>query len=204
MKKVILSTVSVLAITVSSSFAAPISSMSTQEDANVSGFYVGLGASRAFFDGTCSCGDTYEDYTYGVLVRAGYDFNPHFGVEFRGATTWIEEEGAQVNSHFGLFAKPQIHLSNDLNVYALLGYARTDIGDNPEVSFDDSGFSWGLGLEFDFSDDEKEENVKYDREFDGMADQEKGWGLFVDYQKLLQKSDRADIHMISFGITLDF
>ncbi len=174
------------------------------EKVDVSGLYVGVGVSRVFFDGTCFCGDgVFEDYTYGALLRVGYDLNQYFGIELRGATTWIEDEGARLKAHYGIFAKPQYHITNDINVYVLAGYAYTEIGDNPVVSFDDTGFSWGVGLEYDLSKDTKKEG-SYERVFDGLGDQEKGWGLFVDYQKLLEKDGRPDMDMISFGVTYDF
>jgi len=197
----------IAALTISQSFAGGFIAPPhvEKEDANITGLYVGLGLSRAFFDGNCPCDNAvYEDYTYGGVLRVGFDFNQYFGVELRGATTWMEEEGAMVKSHIGIFAKPQYHVSEDINIYALAGYASTEIGDDPQVSFDDSGFSWGVGLEFDLFGDEKHENVHYDREFDGMGDQEQGWGLFIDYQKLIEKDGAPDIDMITFGVTYDF
>jgi len=209
MKKTVVSLAMAMALS-SKSFAGAdfvppvIPIISVPDDIDVSGLYVGLGVSRVFFDGTCPCADgVYEDYTYGALVRVGNDFNPYFGVEFRAMSTWVDDEGARVKSHFGLFAKPQYHISDALNIYALAGYARTEIGDNRVVGFTDSGFSWGAGVEYDLSLDKKE-NGTYSRPFDGQGDQEKGWGLFVDYQKLIEKDGRPDIHALSFGVTYDF
>ncbi|MBN2826281.1 MAG: porin family protein [Campylobacterales bacterium] len=208
MKKILVSTVATIAIATTQSFAGadfipPIIPV-LEEKVDVSGLYVGLGINRVFFNGTCPCdGAVFEDYTYGALVRVGYDYNQYFGVELRGATTWIEDEGARLKAHYGIFAKPQYHITNDLNIYALAGYAYTEIGDNAQVSFDDTGFSWGVGLEYDLFEDEEEDGT-YKREFDGKGDQEKGWGLFVDYQKLIEKDGRPDIDMISFGVTYDF
>lgn len=207
MKKILLSTITALTLGITQSFAGGFIAPPPmeKEDSNITGLYVGVGVSQAFFDGNCPCDNAvFEDYTYGGLIRIGYDFNQFGGIELRAAKTWMEEEGAMVKSHIGLFAKPQYHISEDLNIYALIGYAKTEIGDHPEVSFDDSGFSWGVGLEFDLFEDEKDENIHYDREFDGMGDQEQGWGLFVDYQKLIEKDGAPDIHLISFGVTYDF
>ena len=63
-----------------------------------------------------------------------------------------------------------------------------------------------MGLEFDLSskDDDYEEDVRYERPFDGHANQEKGWGLFIDYQQLLIKSDLPDMDIVSIGVTYDF
>jgi len=167
-----------------------------------SGVYIGVGIVSTFFDGVCVCDSTYEDYTYGALVRVGYDYNNYIGFEVRALTSQIEDEGAKIKSHYGVFIKPQYHITDDINVYGLLGYAKTEVGDT--VNIDESGFSWGLGLEYDLSSDTKEDGV-YNRAFDGQGNQEKGWGVFVDYQKLLQKDNYPhDMHVLSFGISYDF
>lgn len=210
MKKIVLSFMLIFTLSTTKSFGGadfvpPIIPIEVvPENVNVSGLYVGLGITRVFFDGNCPCDNAvFEDYTYGVMLRVGNDFNPYFGVELRAATTWMEDEGAKVKSHIGIFAKPQYHVTQDLNIYALAGYACTEIGDNALVAFKDSGFSWGVGLEYDLFDD-KQENGIYARNFDGQGDQEKGWGLFVDYQQLIEKDGRPDLHAITVGITYDF
>ena len=167
-----------------------------------SGVYVGVGIVATHFDGVCVCGNDYEDYTYGALLRVGYDYNNYIGFEARALTSQIEDEGAKIKSHYGVFIKPQYHIRDDINVYGLLGYAKTEVGDT--VNIDKSGFSWGVGLEYDLSSDTKEDGV-YNRAFDGQGNQEKGWGVFVDYQRLLQKDNYPhDIDVLSFGISYDF
>ena len=155
-------------------------------------------------------GCQYEDVTYGLMVRGGYEWNQYIGVEVRGISTfWGEDElGGERLQHVGIFAKPSYPLSEDFDVYGLLGYGWTKtITDSqylPEI--DEKGFSWGIGLEFDLSDkdDDFDEDTYYDREFDGQADQEKGWGLFIDYQRLLVKSGMPDLDVVSVGVTYDF
>ncbi|SHO81460.1 putative outer membrane protein A [hydrothermal vent metagenome] len=169
---------------------------------NTTGLYVGIGLVATYFDGVCSCGNSYEDYTYGALLRLGYDYNEYIGLEARVLTSQIEDEGAKIKSHYGVFLKPQYHITDDINVYGLLGYANTEVGDT--IKIDDSGFSWGVGLEYDISDDKKEDGI-YDRAFDGKGNQEKGLGLYIDYQKLLQKDNYPhDMHVLSVGLSYDF
>ena len=169
---------------------------------DITGLYVGVGIATAFFDGICSCGSVYEDYTYGGLIRVGYDYNNYIGLEARFASTQIDDEGAKIKSHYGLFIKPQYHIIDTTNIYGLLGYGKTEVGDT--IKLNKSGFSWGIGLEYDISSDTKENGI-YKRAFDGEGDQEKGWGIFIDYQKLLQKKNYPhDIHLLSFGISYDF
>jgi len=153
----------------------------------------------------------YEDVTYGAMLRGGYDFNQYFGIEARVLRTFWDKGpfGGVTLQHIGLYAKPQIPLSDRLNLYGLLGYGYTEsLGTGARLKkFDhDSGFSAGIGLEYDLSDaeDEYEAGAGYDRAFDGHADQGKGWSLFVDYQRLLVKSGAPDMDVISFGLRRDF
>ena len=175
--------------------------------------YIGLGLVWGRYHGCeTSPGCTYEDVTYGAMLRAGYEWNQYFGVEARMlATFWgADSLGGEKLQHIGLFAKPMYPMSEDMNLYGLLGYGwtktRTQLRGSllPKVS--QGGFSAGLGLEYDLSDkdDDRIENGDYDRAFDGQADQEKNWGLFVDYQRLLIKSDVPDLDVISGGVTYDF
>jgi OOP family OmpA-OmpF porin len=185
------------------------------ENVDISPWYAGIGLAWAdFVKDPCSPTDPtcrYEDATYGIMARAGYDFNQYFGVEARGARTFWDEgpHGGVPLMHVGLFLKPQYPLAEQVNLYALGGYGYTkNMGSGNRLDYfdDDWGFSAGVGLEYDLSDREGDrvENAAYDREFDGYADQGKGWSLFVDYQRLLIKSDVPDMDMISAGIRYDF
>jgi len=152
----------------------------------------------------------YEDVTYGGMVRMGYEFNQYIGLEARYiATFW--DEGAiygQELEHVGLFVKPMLPLNPNFNLYGLLGYGWTQTTTSGALNeaIDDNGFSAGFGLEYDLSDmrDDYERNTYYPEGFDGQADQEKGWGLFVDYQRLLIDSDIPDLDVVSAGLTYDF
>jgi len=186
---------------------------------NYSAWYAGVG----LILGTVTLSKTdcrYEDQTWGIMGRVGYDFNQYFGIEGRAMRTlWGKgANGGERFEHYGLYLKPMLPLGERFNAYGLLGYGYTSTintggnGNLPEV--DDWGFSWGLGLEYDLSKkaDDFVEHASYDREFDGQADQERGWGLFVDYQQLWLKhkfvhnklEKKADLGVISVGVTYDF
>ena len=174
-------------------------------------WYIGVGLIAGKYHDDCIATCVYEDVTYGLMVRGGYEWNQYIGVEARAmGTFWgADPLGGEKLQHFGLFAKPAYPLGEDFNVYGLLGYGwtKTRTGGNGNLkTVDDHGFSYGIGLEYDLSgkDDDFDENTEYDREFDGHADQEKGWGLFVDYQKLLVKSGMPDMDVVSIGVTYDF
>ena len=149
----------------------------------------------------------YEDVTYGAMVKAGYDWNPYIGIEARYLQTFWDEDdlGGQKLQHFGLFAKPMYPVSENVNIYGLVGYGWTETktgGNGNLPTVDESGFSAGVGFEYNFSDNK--ENASYGGEFDTQEDQEGFWGIFVDYQRLLIDSDVPDMDVISIGVTYHF
>lgn len=153
----------------------------------------------------------YEDVTYGTMLRSGYDYNQYLGMEARYIRTFLNEGpfGGTPLSHIGLFLKTQYPASERVNMYGLLGYGFTEnLGNGARLDYFDSGsgFSAGFGMEYDLSDREgdSEENTQYDRVFDGYADQGRGWSLFLDYQRLLIKSDVPDLDAVSVGLRYDF
>ncbi len=159
----------------------------------------------------CNNNCDYEDVTYGVMLRGGYEFNEYFGIEARGIRTFLDEcpFGGAPLQHVGLYAKPQYPVIKDFNVYVLLGYGYTEnLGNGARLNYfeNDHGFSVGLGLEYELSSKEGdfEKNVNYDRDFDGNTDQGKGWSLFVDYQRLLIKDNIPDMDTVSLGLRYDF
>jgi len=184
-----------------------------QEDPNP--WYIGLGFGFTDYDTKC-----YEDYTYGPLVRIGYDFNPYVGLEFRAIRTFWDKgkNGGERAQHYGLSFKPMYPVTDTLTLYGLLGYGWNGTintggnGNLPEI--EGNSFTWGVGIEYDLSNNDKQENMIYDRVFDGYADQERGWGLFIDYQSFwhnhhitnpkLHKSAVLDLDALFIGITYDF
>jgi opacity protein-like surface antigen len=95
-----------------------------------------------------------------------------------------------------------------MNVYGLLGYGRTSIdydshtGRSSKLS--KNGFSYGAGLEYDLTSDDNQGD--YGRTFDGQGDQEKSWGVWVDFMHLLDGEGvfDTDSNIVTGGITYDF
>jgi len=178
---------------------------------NTSAWYLGGGLVWAKLHG-CNLTDcSYEDVTYGVMLRGGYEFNQYFGIEARGVYTFLDEGpfGGTPLQHIGLYSKPQYPLSDHSNIYALLGYGYTkNLGNGARLNYfdHDNGFSAGLGLEYDLSSsaDDKIKNTQYNRRFDGYSDQGYGWSIFLDYQRLLIKSNVPDMDTIIIGVRYDF
>jgi len=173
-------------------------------------WYIGLGAVYGnYLRETPIC--RYEDQTSGVMVRGGYEYNEHFGIEARAMRTYWGEgsNGGERLQHLGLFAKPTLYLDDRYRLYGLVGYGQTKTitgGNGNLPTYDEQGFSWGVGIDIDFSDSDgdKEENGVYPRPFDGHAEQERHWGVFVDYQRLILDGDLPIMEVITAGIRYDF
>ena len=151
------------------------------------GLYVGLGLTGARYEPNCGCAGTGDvDKTAGVIGRVGYDFNQFVGIEARGIRTNWKSEGGKFK-HYGAFLKPMFPIGNAVNVYGLAGLASTKTEGVGRQLTDANGFAWGAGLEYDLGSDKKG-----------------GWGLFTDYERLLQKSGSPDLDAISAGVTYDF
>jgi OOP family OmpA-OmpF porin len=177
---------------------------------DISSLYLGVGIVANKFH-ACGYNCTYEDKTYGLMLRAGYEFNDYFGVESRALKTFLDKGpfGGVPMVHIGIYAKPHYAISENFNLYGLLGYGYTkNLGNGRRLNYfdDDHGFSSGIGLEYDISDQKVEllEDANYSRTFDRYGDQSIGWRLFLDYHRLLIKSDTPDMDALSFGIRYDF
>jgi len=171
--------------------------------ASVSGIYAGLGIVASRYDTNCDCNGNKSgvDKTAGVMGRIGYDFNKYVGLEARGMITNWKSDGGKIK-HIGAFVKPMIPVSDAINAYGLVGIAKTTTRGGLR-STDVTGLAFGGGLEYDISSD-KQKNARYNREFDGKGDQEKGLGVFADYERLYYKKGSPDLDAISAGVTYDF
>jgi len=206
--KIIAATLLGLALLTTSMYAggkhvAPVEAEVIPVPEDISPWYIGVGVVAAKFH-ACGDGCDYEDLTYGAMLRGGYEFNQYFGLEARVIRTFLDKGpfGGVPLQHIGLYVKPQYPISEQINLYGLLGYGYTEnLGNGARLGYfdNDHGLSVGIGLEYDLSDRDGdfEKNKNYDRTFDGYADQGRRWSLFVDYQRLLIKSDVPDLDVVS-------
>lgn len=183
-----------------------------------SGFYAGLGITGSRYASNCNStldvsgssslrvksskiqGSGVEG-NVALLARVGYDFNRYIGLEARGIKTVGSTSNADI-SHVGLFVKPMAPVSDSVNLYGLVGFAKTKVRGSYR-NVDAETLALGGGVEYDLSRDTPKEG-RYSRSFDGQGDQEKGMGLFVDYERLIAKRDSPDLDTLSAGITYDF
>jgi len=189
---------------------APVVPIVVPSEVNPLPIYIGIGAIAAFINrDACPCSEDQsdiDDHRYGGIIRAGWDFNQYVGIEARALKTFGSDTFS-TTEHYGLYLKPQYHVAEQANVYGLLGYGRTTVDyDNGIKSSHNpsNGFSYGVGFEYDLSTDASEGN--YARGFDGQGDQEKGWGLWLDFQHLLSNEGpmHTDSNIITGGVTYDF
>lgn len=169
---------------------------------SANGFYAGIGIAAAQYKPNCKCtGKNGRDRTAGGMARVGYDFDKYIGIEARGMRTNWKGNGGKVE-HAGVFVKPMLPVSDAVNIYGLVGVAKTKTKGHRQHT-DADGLALGAGVELDLSSDNAKEG-RYNRTFDGKGDQEKGLGLFVDYERMLVKSGSPDLDAVSTGITYDF
>jgi OOP family OmpA-OmpF porin len=167
------------------------------------GFYAGLGITATRYKTSCRsrCANAGIDKTIGILGRVGYDFNQYIGLEARGIKTSLKDNGGTVK-HAGVFIKPMLPIGDKSNLYGLVGLAKTTTQGKLQRT-DAETLALGAGIEVDLSKDSPKDG-RYNREFDGQGDQEKGIGLFVDYEKMVVKSGAPALDALSAGLTYDF
>ena len=153
-------------------------------------FYVGGGAVWGRY-ANGSGATKYVDATYGFLFKAGYKWNQYVGVEGKMLGTLFAEDplGGQTFRHFGLFVKPSMPLYETMNVYALIGLALTKTvtgGNHSLLKVNESGFSTGVGMEYDIS------KYLYNS------------SVFLEYQRLLIASDTPNMDSVGVGVSFHF
>jgi len=90
--------------------------------------------------------ETTQDRQIGLTGRLGYDFMNYLGAELRG-TYGIAKDSGNKFKQIGAYLKPNYDVTDDINLYGLLGGSKTNVGVGS-----DTGFSYGAGLDYDVSD----------------------------------------------------
>ena len=173
------------------------------KDIRANGFYSAIGIVATQYKSNCDtgCSGGGKDKTLGFMARMGYDFNKYIGMELRGIRTNWRSDGGKVK-HGGLFLKPMMPLADTTNIYGLIGLAKTKTEGKLQQT-DTEALALGAGVEVDLSEDKAKEG-RYGRVFDGKGDQEKGIGLFFDYERMVVKAGAPDLDAVSAGVTYDF
>lgn len=163
MKKTTLSLVSILALSGLAFGGGDIAPVEPVVETAVvmednSAFYLGLGIGDAAVDF-----DFYgEDFSATTLMlQAGYQYNEYIAVEGRYTFGFSTDYNTGTNpnataydgdfSSWGLYVKPMYPIG-DFSLYALLGYGGVMLDELNGGDAYESGFQWGLGAQYAFSD----------------------------------------------------
>lgn len=161
------------------------------------GLYIGGGLTYAKSDCQCDTDVKFSDGTtsrvresksYGVNLRAGYDFNEYIAVEGRYLyTPWGDKD--RTLKHYGIYLKPTAPVTDNMDIYALIGYGKTEC---ETLSDSYKGLAWGVGTEYVFG---KNDN--------GTKD---GWGVYAEYSRPLKVSGDKNIKtdVVTGGVAYHF
>ncbi len=118
----------------------------------------------------------HKENSVAIVARVGYDYNQYIGLEARGIKDFAEDEKASI-THAGVFIKPMYPVTKELNIYGLIGMAKTKTsGGYPKV--DSESLALGGGVEYDISKiDLRVENTP--EILMGAGDQERGLGTLL-------------------------
>ena len=208
MKKITLSLVSVMALS-SFSFAGGDIAPMVEEPIIVednSAFYVGVG--YGYFNQNVDNfqANDFELDADSIMLQAGYQYNEYLAVEGRywigvgditqtGDLSVFDQSGDY--DSWGLYVKPMYPVTEDLDVYALLGYASNSVSFDNGAYWDTDGFSWGLGAQYEVMD-----NVLLFVDYVNMGMQD---SVDLSYNNTVSNIDSdIDLYTINFGVSYKF
>jgi len=87
-----------------------------------------------------------QDRQIGFTGKLGYDFMDYLGAELRGTYGIAKDNGSKFKQ-IGAYLKPNYNVTDEVNLYGLLGASKTNAGVGS-----DTGFSYGAGLDYGISD----------------------------------------------------
>ncbi len=164
-----------------------------------SSFYIGLGLSAISSRDAEVSMDIFnakagQDRLGNITLQAGYNYNEYVAVEGRYTTTLSNEDLVEL-SGWSIFVKPQYPVTEDFNIYALLGFGGVtmDPVNNSGVDVDDTGFQWGLGLSYDIT-----ESISVFGDYTNMANDMDGY--YWNRPGLIQ----VDADAFTLGLTYKF
>ena len=213
MKNIVLSTVAVLAMSSFAIAGGDIVPAPVVEEVNDAGFYLGLAYSSLNITSdsnevTKPWDQGYDKTWSDIMLKAGYKFNQYVAVEGRywiglDDTTdipYIYQSKGSVDSSvdsWGIYVKPMYPVTEDFDVYALLGYASTDMSaDYLNVDTMD-GFSWGIGVAYSFT-----ENISVFVDYVSLYDDTNGYTTDLIPSYVGINDTTADTW--NFGVTYKF
>ena len=131
------------------------------------GVYIGLGYSHLTLDGDWEIMSYKGEVEYykgeidyhSLLLEVGYKFNPYIAVEANYiisiSESYKDGPGGELDeSVFGLYVKPMYPIAPEMDIYAMFGYALTNIDDSQNINnIDEGSFSWGAGASYQVTEE---------------------------------------------------
>ena len=214
MKKIILSTVAVMAMgssLIAGGSIAPVQPVVVPVVApehDTSGWYAGgaLYYNNVYADdyGWFDDGTNTQDEIAGLTGIVGYNYNEYLAFEARASVELFEDDYAD-EYHFSFFAKPQYRFRDANNyeddyftIYGLIGFGYVNVegtdGDTPgapeivgKTLVDDWQFQYGIGLSYTFVDTDHPENDAGD------------WSIFVEYTMYMDDESMAPTYLYDYN-----
>ena len=171
-------------------------------------------------DGT---GTDEVDYN-AIMLQVGYQYNKYLAIEGRywhsvgdSDYEWSNEgEDSQDGSFsgsgsdnngdelaaWGIYVKPMYPVTDAFTIYGLLGYGNVTLNDNDGDWLDESGFQWGAGASYSFTD-----NLSFFVDYVELYNDEKedewsdGDPMYPDYHETW---DDTKVYTVNFGLTYKF
>ncbi|MGW8168729.1 MAG: outer membrane protein [Sulfurovaceae bacterium] len=135
-----------------------------------------------------------------IMAQAGYKFNQYIALEGRywwslghndwkwsenyyvdgvldGSASGSDADGDELRA-WGIYIKPMFPVTEQFDIYALLGYGNVKLSDDAGEWLDENDFQWGIGASYEFT-----ENLS----------------IFVDYVRLLDEGDSSIVELIEPG-----
>ncbi|GEM_PF-228687 len=130
-----------------------------------------------------------------IMAQAGYKFNKYIAIEGRywwslGDNDWEWSETEYVGDDligtttsgsdadgdelraWGIYIKPMYPVTEQFDIYALLGYGNVKLSDDAGEWLDENDFQWGIGASYEFT-----ENLS----------------IFLDYVRLLDEGGSSSV-----------
>ena len=92
-----------------------------------------------------------QDRQLGFTGRLGYDFMDYLGAELRGTYGMTKEDTSTKFKQIGAYLKPNYNITDELNLYGLLGAAQANMDDWSNLGKTETGFSYGAGVDYSLS-----------------------------------------------------
>lgn len=159
------------------------------------------------------------DYN-GIMGQLGYKFNKYLALEGRywhsigdGDWSWsgsgIEDgvpysesesgsnDGDELRA-WGIYVKPIFPVTEQFDIYGLLGYGNVELSDNHGKWLDEDGFQWGAGVSYDIT-----ENISIFADYVRLLDKD-GSETYVFGEGSYDLNWDVDVYTVNVGLTYKF